>query len=390
MILRFRAALARRWPLLPRIVALALLFNLLHPAEPRATLQEPQTVVTTLPRLCVHTRLIDEVEEWKIQRSLVLTREMGAATIVEFFPWAYFETAPGQFNWRQADRIMKHARNQGLRVIARTGLVPAWARRDDAGQTLGSLNSLPRRAWSDYADFVASFAARYQDDLEHVVVWNEPNLAFEWGHEAATPKEFVALLQVVHGALRQASPGALLLAAGPAPTLEPAGSPYGINDLDWLEAAYAAGAAKWSDGLALHSYGMSYGALDAPAQDRLNFRRMELQRDVLLRHGAEDALLFLTETGWNDHPRYAHAVSPARRIRHTLDALEQAGQNWPWLEAICLWALRYPAPAESWRDGYTLVTSDFLQKPLYHAIQNMALGRAQGDALWLPPPFAPA
>lgn len=390
MILRFGAAVAQRWPLLLRLLILALLFNLIHPAEPRATLQEPRVVVTTLPQLCVHTRLIDEVEEWKIQRSLILAREMGAATIVEFFPWAYFETAPGQYNWRQADRIMKHARNQGLRVIARTGLVPAWARAESAAGRPTTLNSLPPAARGDFANYVATFAARYRDDLQHVIVWNEPNLAFEWGHETVTPEDYVDLLQVVHDALRRASPDTLLLAAGPAPTLEPAGSPYGTNDLDWLEAGYAAGAADWSDGLALHSYGMTYGALDAPAMERLNFRRVELQREILLRHGAADALLFLTETGWNDHPRHAHAVNPARRIRHTLDALDHANQNWPWLDAICLWALRYPAPARSWRDGYTLVTSDFLKKPLYHAVQNMALGRAQGDALWLPPPVAPA
>ncbi len=384
------AALARRWPLLLRLTLIALLFNALLPAEPRATPQAQQTVVSALPQLCVHTRLIDEVWEWKIQRSLQLVRELGANTIVEFFPWAYMEPAPGNINWGLADRIMRHARNQGLRVIARMGLVPAWARPDDADSRPGTLNSLPRAAWGDFANYVAQFARRYKDDLQHLVIWNEPNLAFEWGFASVTPADYAALLQVVHEALRSANPATILLAAGPAPTLEPAGSPHGMNDLAWLEAMYAAGAAQWSDGLALHSYGFVDAPDAPPSIDQLNFRRVELQREIMLRYVEPGAQLFLTETGWNDDPRHEQAVSPAWRIRHTLDALEFAGQSWPWLDKLCLWALRYPAPASSWRDGFTLVTPEFLTKPLYHAIQNLALGRAQGAELWLAPPAAPA
>ncbi len=383
-------ALARHWPVVLRLMLAALLFNALQSAEPRATPQAQQTVVSTLPQLCVHTRLIDEVWEWKIQRSLQLVREMGADTIVEFFPWAYFEPAPGRFEWHQADRIMSHARNQGLQVIARTGFVPAWARPAVDEAQPGTLNSLPRAAWGDFAHFVAEFARRYDDDLQHVVIWNEPNLAFEWGFDTVTPGDYVALLQVVHEAVRAASPGTIILAAGPAPTLEPPGSPYGMNDLHWLEAMYAAGAADWSDGLALHSYGFADAPVTAPSATSLNFRRVELHREIMLRHDDPTRPVFLTETGWNDDPRHSQAVSPAWRIRHTLDALEYAAQHWPWLDKLCLWALRYPAPAWSWRDGFTLVTPEFLTKPVYHAIQNLALGRAQGAELWLAPPTAPA
>ena len=383
-------ALARHWPVVLRLVLATLLFNALQPAEPRATPQVQQTVVTTLPQLCVHTRLIDEVWEWKIQRSLQLVREMGADTIVEFFPWAYMETTPGRFDWNLADRIMRHARNQGLQVIARMGFVPAWARPDVDESQPGTLNSLPRAAWGDFAHFVAEFARRYRDDLQHVVIWNEPNLTFEWGFETVTPRDYVALLQVVHEAVRAASPGTIILAAGPAPTLEPPGSPYGMNDLHWLEAMYAAGAADWSDGLALHSYGFRDAPATAPSATRLNFRRVELQREIMLRHDDPVRPVILTETGWNDDPRHEQAVSPAWRIRYTLDALEYAAQHWPWLDKLCLWALRYPAPAWSWRDGFTLVTPEFLTKPLYHAIRNLALGHAQGAELWLAPPAAPA
>ena len=384
-------SVARRLlPLALRLSLVALLFNLLHPAEPRATPQEQQRVITTLPQLCVHTRLIDEVWEWKIQRSLQMVRQLGAGTIVEFFPWAYAEAAPGRFDWQQMDRILKHARNQGIQVIARLGLVPAWARVTEGDARASTLNSLPRAAWDDFARFAAAFARRYHADVQHLIIWNEPNLAFEWGYAPVTPDDYVALLRVVHDTVRAASPASRLLAAGPAPTLEPAGSPHAVNDLDWLEAVYAAGAANWSDGIALHSYGFRHSADALPARDRLNFRRLELHRETLLQYAGHDAAVFLTESGWNDDPHHGQAVSPARRIRYTLDALNHARQHWPWLERMCLWALRYPAPAWNWRDGYTLLTPDFTRKPIYHAIQDLALGRRQGESLWLPPPAAPS
>jgi hypothetical protein len=47
-----------------------------------------QRVETTNPKAGIHTRLTDEVEVWKIKRTLEMVREMGAPWIVEYFPWA--------------------------------------------------------------------------------------------------------------------------------------------------------------------------------------------------------------------------------------------------------------------------------------------------------------
>src|SRR6185369_8842543 len=99
-----------RWGL--RLALLWLVLTNLAAPRPRVILDSPQQVDAVNP-VCVHTRLIDEVEEWVIQRSLQMVREMGADTIVEFFPWAYAEPNKGQYNWSSFDRIVKHARNQG-------------------------------------------------------------------------------------------------------------------------------------------------------------------------------------------------------------------------------------------------------------------------------------
>ncbi|HRL14042.1 MAG TPA: hypothetical protein PKX07_19335, partial [Aggregatilineales bacterium] len=120
----------------------------------------------------------------------------------------------------------------------------------------------------------------------------------------------------------------------------------------------------------------------------LNFRRVELLRDVMLAAGDAQTPVVITEAGWNDHPRWALAVRPSQRIAYTLDALQRAADSWPWVESLCLWALRYPRPTYSYPDHFTLITPEFQYKPIYYAVQAYARGWQSGDALWLPAPVA--
>ena len=70
-----------------RISIFAMLISLFVAPNVRVILENPpQSVDAVKDHVCVHTRLIDEVPEWVMQRSLQLVREMGADTIVEFFP----------------------------------------------------------------------------------------------------------------------------------------------------------------------------------------------------------------------------------------------------------------------------------------------------------------
>src|SRR5262245_36158659 len=97
MSLRAWAVRVRAWPWRPivgaaiRLALVLLVLSSIHPPQPAVTLGPPQTVHTNHPMLCMHTRLTDEVEPWKVLLSLQMVREMGAPTIVEYFPWAYYE-----------------------------------------------------------------------------------------------------------------------------------------------------------------------------------------------------------------------------------------------------------------------------------------------------------
>lgn len=361
-----------------------ILLSTITSVPPRAPLEPQQVVGTLKPLVCVHTRLIDEVYEWKIQRSLQLVREMGADTIVEFFPWAYGEPSRGQYNWASFDRIARHAKNQGLQIIARMGLVPEWARQVEGEQT--TLNYLPERSYQDFSNFVAAFTKRYAGVINHIIIWNEPNLSFEWGYRPVVPAEYAKLLQAVYAPAHAANPNVVILAAPLAPTLEPEGSPNGLNDILYLKSLYDAGAAPFFDALAMHTYGFTEPPEAAPSPTDLNFRRAELLHQVMLEYDDPQKPVYITESGWNDNPRWTKAVRPSQRVAYTVNAFRWAEEKWQWLDKLCLWVLRYPANTRSYPDNFALITPDFELTPIYYAIQAYAKGQAESNQLWLPAP----
>lgn len=349
-----------------RLLSLALLLSLLRPPPHLVTFGPQHTVRTTHPVLGVHTRLTDEVEEWKIQRTLIMAREMGAGSIVEFFPWAYYQAEDGGIAWEHPDLVVNHAHAQGLEIYARIGLTPDWARPPDT-----PLTYLDSDHYDEFAAFAAAFAGRYRDKVDYLIIGNEPNLSYEWGYRSTQPEDYIALLRAVYPAVKAANPDIRVLAGALAPTLEPPGSPWAINDLAYLEGMYEAGAAPYFDGLAAHAYGLTFPADAEPGPDVLNFRRIEMLRDIMVQHGDAGTPIYVTETGWNDHPRWTMAVRPAQRIRYTIDAVNYAETNWPYVRLLAIWAFRYPALVKSYADYFTLVTPEFLPKPIYDALQEL-------------------
>ena len=368
---------------LVRVLTVTLIYGYI--SSPRAHLQqviEPYSVQTTAPKLCVHTRLTDEVEEWKVQYTLQLAREMGATHIVEFFPWAYAQPSPDRYDWNSFDRLFKHAHEQGIRVIARMGLVPAWAQMGDDNPTL---NTLPTSSYPDFARFVADFAERYQPHLAGIIIWNEPNIRFEWGYQTVDATGYVELLRLTYATVKRQSPSTLILLAGFAPTLEPIDSPYGLNDLLYLEQVYQAGGAAYFDAIAVHTYGFTLPADAPPDPSQLNFRRVELLRKVMEDYGDGIKPILITETGWNDDPAWVFSIKPSERIQYTLQALNLAN-DWAWLDQLCLWVFRTPAPLNTYQDGFALVSPNFVLDGLYLALQQTTQGKPNGGKLWLDPP----
>ncbi len=349
-----------------------------RPPHVLIVLDPPQQVVTANPVVGVHTRLTDEVEEYKIQRTLQMVREMGAPWTVEYFPWPYIEPEKGEFAWGHSDAVIKHAENQGLTVIARLGWAPAWARPDPSGKRNGqetTFTYLDADHYDDFADFVAAFVTHYRGRVNHVILWNEPNLSFEWGYRLVDPEGYVELLRAVYSRAHAANPDVIVLAGALAPTLEPEGSAAGLNDLIYLERMYQASAASYFDALAVHAYGLTSPPEASPTPGAINFRRVELLREIMVAYGDADKPVYVTEAGWNDHPRWANGVRPAQRIEYTIGAYEWAREHWPWCACVAMWAFRYPAPTHNYQDYYTFVTADFEPQVIYLQVQDYTRGK---------------
>lgn len=357
-----------------RLVTLFILiiFLALVPARatplPRLDPGPPQTVITRNPKLGVHTRLTDEVETWKIKYTLQMVREMGAAWVVDYFPWAYHEKFPGVFDWSHSDEVVEHANRQGLTLIARLGFVPEWARPANSATSF-----LAPENYADFGDYVYAFVARYRGKVDYIIIWNEPNLALEWGFQPVDPAGYTQLLKIAYRRAKEANPNIVVLGGALAPTLAPPGDEQAMNDLVYLQRMFDAGAGEAMDGLAVHAYGWVYPADDPPAPEVVNFRRVELVHRLLQDNGYGNLPIHITEGGWNDHPRWTRAVKPGQRINYTLQACQMA-LDWPWLKSINLWAFRYPWPAHTYLDYFTFVTPDFAPKPIYDEVRRYATG----------------
>lgn len=333
--------------------------------RPGVTLGPQQSVETTNPKACVHTRLTDEVEEWKIKRTLEMVREMGAPWVVEYFPWAYVESEPGRYNWTHSDQVINHAHQQGVTVIARLGFVPQWARPKDTTPLY-----LDEERFVDFGGFAVKFVERYRGKVNYVIIWNEPNLALEWGYAEPDAAKYSEMLRVVYPMIKAAAPEVQVLAGALAPTLAPPGSEFGVNDLLFLQEMYHAGAADYFDVLAIHAYGWHFDPDSPPDPEVVNFRRTELLRAIMVENGDGHKSAMITEGGWNDHPRWTRAVRPAQRIAYTLRAYEIALEEWDWLDALCFWVFRFPWDQNSYQDYFTFVRTDFEPKPIYLEVQQ--------------------
>lgn len=342
--------------------------------KPLVTLGPQQKVETVNPKMGVHTRLTDEVEEWKIKRTLELVRAMGAPWIVEYFPWAYCEPLKGRFDWTHADLVVDHANVQGLTLIARLDFVPPWARPKNTTNSY-----LERERYQDFGDFVYAFASHFRGRIEYLIIWNEPNLSSSWGFRPVDPEGYTELLKIAYKRAKYADPDIQVLAAGLAPNVADEGDEFALSDLSFLQRMYDAGAKEYFDILAVHAYGNVFPPDDPPARDKINFARTELIHQLMVQNGDGDKEVIITEGGWNDHPRWTKAVRPSQRIAYTIQAYEKARGEWDWCLAVAFWAFRTPWPQRNFRDYFSFVTPEFILKPIYEEVQAYA----QGATDWL-------
>jgi hypothetical protein len=331
--------------------------------------------------------LAREVEPWKRKRTVELAQQAGLGWAKQQFAWAeieplrkgeFVDPVSGESSWTKFDEIVALYRDHGLQVIARLDRAPEWARLADTRP------ETPPTNLADLGDFVYDFVKHFQGRVQYIQIWNEPNIYPEWGEQAVDPVAYTDMLRIAYQRAKEADPNVRVLSAPLAITLgEPHPEPgkwRSMPDLDYLEAMYQAGAGEYFDVLSANAFGFDLPPEDPPDADVLNFRRVELQREIMERYGDEDKAIWFNEYGWNAAPASFgeedliwERVSEEEQAEFTLRGIELARRDWPWAGVFNLWYFRQTgqqyAPDEA-AYYFRMVDVDFTPRRVYDAVQD--------------------
>ncbi len=291
-------------------------------------------------------------------RDLGMIGDAGFSWVKQNFGWRDIEGAKGQFDWTITDRIMDQIDEFGLNVLVRLDHQPAWA---GGGFPLTG----PPDNLQDFADFCRAVAERYRGRVDAYQIWNEPNLAREWGGQTPDPARYVEMLKLAYSAIKSVDPGAIVITAGLTPTgTQP---PEAMPDDVYLRAMYQAGMKGYYDMLGLHAAGFLAPPEMDPAEVAANeayggerffcFRHVEDMRAIMVENGDADSQVAILEFGWTSDPRpespyHWHAVDEFVKADYLVRAYQYAKANWsPWIGLMSLIYLGDPdwTPAdEQW------------------------------------------
>ena len=332
-----------------------------------------------------------EVEPWKIDKTLQMASEVGLGWVKLHVPWEEIEPLrKGEFTdpsaladtWLKYDRLVEACDKYGLKVVARLDRPPDWTRQDN------SYTERPPDDLQDYGDFVYQFVRHFQGRIQHIQIWNEPNIFPEWGNQAVDPVEYVEMLRLAYRRAKEADPNVYVLSAPLAITLGQAhpepGKWIAMSDLDFLEEMYKAGAKDCFDIFSANAFGMDRPPEDPPSPDVLNFQRVVLQREIMERYGDSDKAVWINEYGWNAAPDTMpeehliwSRVTEQQQAEYTVRGIQLAREEWPWTGVFMIWYFRQVGSVTPDRADYyfRMVDPDFTPRLLYWAVQEVAVSR---------------
>jgi len=320
-------------------------------------------------------------------RDLQVIRDAGFGWVKVGFGWRDIEgAAKGAFDWSRTDLIVRLANETGLDMVVRIDHQPQWA---GGGFPVNG----PPDNYQDLADFLSALAGRYQGRIRAYEVWNEPNLAREWGGQLPDPGKYVELLRLSYAAIKRADPGAMVISAG----LSPTGTwNEESRPDDWyLESMYIAMGGS-SDGYfdVLGAHGAGYKSppeidpAEVAAHEDLGghrafaFRRVEDLRAIMVQYGDADKQIALLEFGWTSDPRPDspynwHAVSEETKAEYLVRAYQYAREHWaPWIGLMSTIYIADPDWTPDDEQYWWAITEpgypELRPRPAYTALQNMA------------------
>lgn len=332
-------------------------------------------------------------QEEVADRDLQLVEEAGFRWVKQKFPWREMEgEAKGVWQWENADRMMNQIEAHNLKVIARLGAQPAWAAPDTPLPEIS-----PPADLQDFYDYAFAVAQRYRGRIAAYQIWNEPNLAREWGDRPPNPAEYVEMLRVGYQAIKTADPQAIVITAGLAPTTRH--DAQAMPDIYFIQGMYEAGARPYFDALGVNAAGFKSPPEMDPAivaQDPeltngdqasatlrrvYSFRHVEDVRELMVQYGDEAKKIIILEFGWTIEPRsnspyYWHAVHKFEQAAYFEQAYAYAIENWqPWIGVMSLIYIADPAWDKDMEETYWSIVfpgyPELYAAPAYVGLKKM-------------------
>ncbi len=337
------------------------------PATAAPTAAAPPTAAPTDKPRIVKMRSPDygmQVFTWwraeVAQRDVEMVRDAGFRWVKQDFAWREIEgRGKGQFDWSIADRVVAQVESMDLRLMVRLDSDPSWA----SGVTYpndAKVIMSPPRNYQDFADYAYAVASRFKGRVAAYQIWNEPNLAREWGGQPPSPADYTRLLKAGYEAIKRADPSALVITAGMAPTTR--NDHVAKPDTEFLKEMYRAGAAAYFGALGAHGAGYKAPPEMDPAEVSTNpayynkgdvncpgpacriycFRHVEDLRQIMVDNGDKAKRVVVLEFGWTidsrpNSPYGWHAVTEEQQADYFVRAYEYAHKNWqPWIGVMSL------------------------------------------------------
>ena len=311
-------------------------------------------------------------------QTLQLVRDAGFDYVLYYLDWATAEPLDNEYDWRELDSAVWQAWRYNLDLIVRVDGAPAWAR--GAGD-----DTAPPSNPAKLGEFLAAVAERFPYSsgasgaaIRGFIVWNEPNLAAEWGGNTPDAAAYTALLQAAYNGVKGAAADAWVISAGLATTNE--NSATAVDDRIFLQAMYTAGAASYFDYLGVNPMGFASAPDDYSDPNGLDFSRAEELRQIMVNNGDSATDMFATEMGWlrdtaTDLSGYNWMkVSDVDQAHYLARAYGKAYREWPWMGPVMLWNMDFAGFYEEAEHERWFGVTDAGLNPLraYLTLQNLA------------------
>lgn len=319
-------------------------------------------------------------------RDMGMIQDAGFGWVKQNIGWRELEGASkGAYDWSRVDWIVSECNKLQLDLLVRIDHQPKW--------TGGNYpTNGPPDNYADLGDFLHAMATRYKGRIRAYEIWNEPNLAREWGGRAPNAAQYVALLGEAYRRIKQVDPNAMVVSAGLTPTgTQP---PVAVPDDVYLEQMYqvmGGNSDGYFDVLGVHGAGFkappelspdeAASSPDYGGQRFFCFRRVEDLRRIMERYGDGDKQVAVLEFGWTSdpiRPEYAwHRVEEETKADYFVRAYQWAKENWsPWIGLMSLIYIADPDWDPEIHEQYWWAISDpgypdFRPRPAYLALKAM-------------------